>query len=687
MNGLDSTTPSNRYLNRVHELQRVKNSSGEIVIIDALSGYGKTAFLEEITRRFINERAWLVFCIATNSEMQPRDILTRIMHYLSDENADDTRISSSADLLTQLAHSPQLENKGLAILFDDVHKLTRDTLVWLQKELAPNLMDELYKISRGHCLLVFSGYNITNSPGFRPPYRSIPLLPFNRNTIEEFIEAVPNDNFQFFLRNSANNKKWLIKKLVNSCGGHPRSLLKILREIESGRWLPHPIHSEETYQDIFKEYVLREVENLISGLNDSYCKILKSLCVYRSINSNIVKAIQQDADVANNDDPLTVTRKLRNHKLVVSDTLSKKKVLDPLIRNGLTTHLMMDNHQRYVKLNETAFKAYKDWLESFDETRPFEDALDLARDAIYHCLCHSRLRQDLRDCLRFISRCLDNLLAIQEVGEGITSKQEIIDHVRDDEDIQTMLSDYSLVIEDELDALEREEFPSFSKREDAVSYKYDSGIVAILDGEGVGQNVVGTGFLSQYDDRWLVITCTHVLQKLSCQQGSTLHLRHYLPKIGNFTAEVLKYNPPDSPPIKWTAYQDVAILEPLTPSFSDNIRPFLLSVDEQPNYPVDKKSICFGYAQDRVDRGTRIEGLSYLNPVANGFVVLRDSKSKVKPGVSGAPWGHRDTETIVGMVQSIYASSHTLEDEAYLIPAPTILQVVKDYFSSEIILS
>lgn len=649
------------YRNSVPAFHKLDNSLGEIVVIDALSGYGKTAFLQEAARRRKTQN-WQAEYIPLSRMMGPADVWTTTVHELSgDRNLKPQKLE---DALSHLSYSLQ-QGTRLAILFDDVHSLQHETLSWVQAEFAPKLKEELFNISQGNCLIVFSGQNIPGSPTAWPNHRRIYLLPFDRNTIQQFVDAVPSPELQRFLQ-SVRNKRWLIEKMMRLCGGHPRALLQILQAIESGNWRPHPRQSDEYDRAIFEQHIETEINRLTGNLSDCYRQMLEGLSIFRSVNSSIVKLIQQHERIGNQDNPLAIVSHLRTNNLLIA----KETVLDPVIRNGLTTRLMFKDRQRYLRLNQIAQQAYENWLRRFDQERPFEEARSYAAEAIYHCLCHSDESPVFQNCLSTVIQQLDQLLAVQDAPE-FNSAQMLTEHLSYDEDISTMLSDYGWSIEQQI--LEMQNSPQQTiAQPDVVPCDYADNPVSILD---ANKTAIGTGFLVQHQTQWLVVTCTHVLQKLQPEPNSPVFLKHFNPEVGEFEAEIVRFEPPQNPPHDWEAAQDVAILRPVHSLAEYGLKPYPLHGGElHPEvYPCDDQSICFGYAQDRANRGDYIPGLRFAHVVAGGFVALTNSGGDgVRPGVSGAAWGNRDTQTIVGMVQSIAANG----SRAYLIPTSTILRVI-----------
>jgi hypothetical protein len=658
------------YRDRLSEFNKLDNSLGEIVVIDALSGYGKTAFLKE-SARLHQTRNWLTQYIPLSQRMRPVDIWTTTVQELSGNY--DLHPQRLDDALARLSYALP-HGRCLTVLFDDVHSLPSETFTWVYSEFAPKLKEELISISQGNCLLVFSGQNIRVDPKLWPPHRPIYLLPFDRSTIQQFVDAVPSPQLQEFLK-SGRHKKWLIEKMIRLCGGHPRALLQILQEIETGAWCPHPRLSEESNRAVFERHIETELNQLIGHLSDAYRQILESLSIFRSVNSNIVKVIQRDEHIQNRDNPLAIISHLRNNNLLIP----KETVLDPVIRNGLTTRMILNDRQRYLALNRIAQLSYQTWLIRFDEERPFEEARGYAAEAIYHCLCHSNQLQDLQDCLNIVLQRLDELLAAQS-AVGFDSIRALIEYLPDDEDISILFADYGWSIEQLRDMnrvrLANSTSPSSSSSQSDVC-DYTSGIVAVLS---LDQAVIGTGFLIWCREQWLIVTCTHVLQKLSLNSNSTVHLSHFNPDIGEFEAQVVKFAPPEKPPHQWSAYEDVSILRPTQPLGGDTLKPYPLHNGHlQPSlYPHGQQSLCFGYAQDRINRGDYISDLTFAHEVASGFIALSNRSGRgVRPGVSGAPWANLDTQSIVGMVQSIAANG----DQAYLIPASTIGRVISEVLS------
>ena len=654
--------PQMEYRNSALALNKLDNSLGEIVVLEALAGYGKTAFLQEVARQR-KTQDWLAEYIPLTQNMSPADVWTTMLHRLSGRH--DLHLQGLDDTLAWLSYNLP-RRKRLAVLFDDVHALRTETLTWVQTEFALKLKEELFSISQGNFLLVFSGQNIPGSPTSWSNHRRIDLLPFDRNTIQQFVDAVPSPELQEFIQ-IARHKKWLIEKMIRLCGGHPRALLQLLQEIRSGAWQPHPRRSEEYDRAIFEQHIETEINRLTRNLSESYRSMLEGLSIFRSIHSSIVKIIQQDDAIQNQDDPLAVVRQLRTSNLLIA----RESILVPVIRNGLTMRMMLNDRQRYLSLNQRAQLAYQNWLARFDQERPFEDARGYAAEAIYHCLCHSNQPTVLHDCLRTVIQRLDQLL-LDQGAQGFSSDQMLVEHLADDDDINTMLSDYGWSIEQQIAESRQAGAIAAQAAVSPAGAEYAAGIVAILD---ANRAVVGTGFLLQYQVEWLVVTCTHILQKLNLQTDRTVQLSHFSPDIGEFEAEVLQFQPPSTPASQWCASEDVSILRPIALLSQSGLQPYSLHDGQlHPGiYPSGERSLCFGYAQDRVNRGDYIAGLAFANEVASGFVALTNGGTEgVRPGVSGAPWANTETQTIVGMVQSIAANG----SRAYLIPASVILRVI-----------
>ncbi|MEO0868396.1 MAG: AAA family ATPase, partial [Cyanobacteria bacterium J06642_11] len=155
-----STSPSSNprfaFYNQDHAFNRVRNSLGELVVLDTLPGCGKTAFLNKLKTEYKTQQ-WQCSLIPLKRARNEMDTVTAAIESISD------RPIEAPDSLAQALHSllEQLQpGQPQALMFDDVQCLGTQALDWVKRKLARDLQRELKDLTDNKFLLIFSGHSI-----------------------------------------------------------------------------------------------------------------------------------------------------------------------------------------------------------------------------------------------------------------------------------------------------------------------------------------------------------------------------------------------------------------------------------------------------------------------------------------------------------------------------------------------
>lgn len=210
--------------------------------------------------------------------------------------------------------------------------------------------------------------------------------------------------------------------------------------------------------------------------------------------------------------------------------------------------------------------------------------------------------------------------------------------------------------------------------------RYNLTIVAIRDmvrvdtGSERQLGIIGTGFLVSFHNITYVVTCRHVIkEKEIADEVNLFHFRsrELIAKVRLLPVFITKESKSTSATQdhKLAAQSDVCILE-VTSSLPSDLRPF--SFDDFQDHINDTKCWCFGYVEQKKEKGSWIEDLICEESVSGEFIRIsqpNESKIKVKRGASGAPLAN-DEGKIIGMIHA------RTDNEAYFIPSRIIKQTL-----------
>ena len=648
------------------------------MVLDALPGYGKTAFLTKLRAEYETQQ-WQCSLIPLNRARNEMDTVTAAIEAISDKTIE------APDSLSQALHIllEQLQpGQPQALMFDDVQCLGTQALDWVKRKLARDLQRELKDLTDNKFLLIFSGHSIRGTTPWPTGSRSIELTAFQRGAINQFIDAINRPDL--LQGRSQNYRRFVVDRILQFSGGHPRASVALLQELENG-WTPSRSLSRQQDLKVFEKHVERELNKFVEELDPVCQTYLSHLTIFRSIDFATLRVIEQKYELSGQQNPTQLMSIFRQCNLLHSNRYAPGvKALNPVFRLGSLARMSLRDTEQYAKQHQFAQNTYQNWAAS--RSRSADDVIRCLGESIYHCLSRLEDQERLEEQSEFIN-CLHYSIQIlnHRETEIMDSPRSILETILEgDEDSQTLLQKLGA----DWTQLLNFAFVSYANtpvEEDAQhqrqTIKTQCKTMTLVLSNDTG-DVSGTGFWVALNQQVYVVTCAHVLKQLQCAVGDSVKARTFGPNIQDLELEVLWYRVPHHQRDRdWSARQDVAILRPLATTSPET------SVTELPNLlPLSAESMSineyrqsatlysFGYPAPKRLKGDSFSSLVFDEYVGNGFIKLLNlGATKVEGGVSGSPLCHLEGQQVVGMIHARLGA-----DVVYCIPATTILEVLAD---------
>ncbi|WP_161634917.1 S1 family peptidase [Leptolyngbya sp. Heron Island J] len=654
----------------------MKNSLGELVVLDALPGYGKTAFLNKLRTEYESLK-WHCSIIPLKRARSELDTVTAAIEAIAAKSIEPPdNLSYALEILLEQLQPGQPQ----ILMFDDVQCLGVETLNWVKRTLAPDLQRELKDLTGNNFLLIFSGHSIRSATPWPLGSRSIELTLFQREAINQFIDVLDMD--ELWQRRSQHYRRFVVDRILQFSGGHPRASIGLLQELEKG-WAPSRSLGRKQDLRVFETHVEEELKRFIENL-DPVCKTyLSHLVIFRTIDFATLQVIEQKYELSSQQNLPQLMSTFRQCNLLHSYRPAQGvKALNPVFRLGSLARMSLKDQEQYSKQHQFAQKTYQDW--AADNNRSYDDVIRCLGESIYHCLSRmeeqERLEQsELIDCLRYGIQILN-----RRQTETMDTRSILETLLEDDEDsqslLQTLNSDWIRLVD--------YAFVSYSDattedntRPQMKTIQNQCKAITVALGNKIGE-VSGTGFWVTLEQKLYVVTCAHVLKQLQCSERDLVKARTFGPNVQDLDLEVLWYRvPEDCSDRDWSSRQDIAILRPVSttvPQISvldlKNLLPLSHESMSLNGYRQATTLYSFGYPAPKRLKGESFASLVFDEQVGNGFIKLLNlGPTKVEGGVSGAPLCHVEGRQLVGMIHARLGT-----DVVYCIPATTILGVLAD---------
>ncbi|MEO0868536.1 MAG: serine protease, partial [Cyanobacteria bacterium J06642_11] len=511
----------------------------------------------------------------------------------------------------------------------------------------------------------------------------IELKAFQRGAINQFMDAMNRPDL--LQGRSQNYRRFVVDRILQFSGGHPRASIGLLQELENG-WTPSRSLSRQQDLKVFEKHVERELNKFVEKLDPVCQTYLTHLTIFRSINFATLRVIEQKYELAGQQNPTQLMSTFRQCNLLHSHRdVPGIKTLNPIFRLGSLARLSLRNTEQYAKQHQFAQNTYQNWAAS--HRRSADDVIRCLGESIYHCLSRMEDQERLEEQAEFMN-CLHYSIQIlnHRETETMDSPRSILATIlEDDEDSQALLQKLGV----DWTRLLNFAFVSYTHtpiEEDAQHQKQtvrtQCKTMTLVLSNDTG-DVSGTGFWVALNQQGYVVTCAHVLKQLQCAEGDSVTARTFGPNIQDLELEVLWYKVPHHQGDRdWSARQDVAILRPLATTSPETGLPDLLPLSTESmsinEYRQSATLYSFGYPAPKRLKGDSFSSLVFDEYVGNGFIKLLNlGATKVEGGVSGSPLCHLEGQQLVGMIHARLGA-----DVVYCIPATTILEVLTDLQNS-----
>jgi hypothetical protein len=689
--------------NQEKALNQVRGSVGNLVVLDALPGYGKTAFLEKLREEYQERPRWHCgFIRLERGQTTLVEFFLLILNGLGDDiSFASRRITdlSETDVLNALVNCLQKWNKEvcIALFIDDVDYLDRSAFDCLKYKFCEGLKGLLSSATYNQFLLIFSGRNLRQNGDWSITESNyVYLTPFQRVTIGHFLDEARLPQLQNALTEATyRTRNLFIDRIYRLTGGHPRASIRLIEALQTREWQPLRMNIGTLVRDrdfeAFQAYVVVELARLTEGLENTYIRYFPTLLVFRILHSSIVKAVRQKEEFSDSCVPLTFIQALTSRNLAAQEGATIFHQLNPVLRQGRLAQMILSQDPQekeiYRDLHHFAQQVYQTL--NFDNDDP-ERVHTYIRESLYHCLClysndenpspnRQELLSALKQCLHQGLQVLDRL--DPEDQEEVQSV--LLRLIQRDEEITALLQEHELkwsdVVTNAIDSFTSS--PQFQRiiPGGGIDSQYQSQeqakalTIALLDDNG---KVKGTGFWVRGNAEGSypqVLTCAHVVKELNKQEGGLLRGRTFGPDPQEITLEVVWYQIPNDRPEDWSAQEDIAILRMVQPEVVIPSLLFDLNLDPQMYLKTQSMMLySFGFPSTKHLKGESFNNLIWDGQVGNGFAKLINlGKTKVEPGASGSPLVDLMQRQIIGMIQA-----RSSNDVVYCIPARSLAQIL-----------
>ena len=691
--------------NQEKALNQVRGSIGNLLVLDALPGYGKTAFLEKLREEYQSRSRWYCCFIAlerVNTTLVDFYLLI-LKNLCNDISFASRRVTTfnDTDVLSTLVARLQQWDKEIciALFIDNVDYLDQSAFDCLKDKFCEEFKNLLSSATYNQFLLIFSGCNLRQNGDWSITANNyVYLTPFQRVTIGHFLDDANLPQLQNTLTEATyRTRKLFTDRIYRLTGGHPRASIRLIKALQAKEWQPIEMNIGTLVRqrdfDVFQNYVLEELTQLTEGLENTYTRYFPTLLVFRILHSSIVKAVRQKKEFSDSCAPLTFIRALASRNLATQEEATIFHQLNPVLRQGRLAQMILSQNPQekeiHQNLHHFAQQVYQNL--NFDNTDP-ERVQTYIRESLYHCLClysndeNPRLKR--QEFLLSLKQCL--LRGLQVLNRLDPEDQEEVQSgllrlIQRDEEIIALLQEHELkwsdVVSNAIDSFVPISQPQSIISDVAINPQYlsqeqaKSLTIALLGEDG---KVKGTGFwvrdgnpLTPYTQ---VVTCAHVVKELKQEVGGRVKGRTFGPDPQEITLEVSYYQVPNDRPEDWSGQEDIAILDMVQPEVVIPSPLFDLNLDPQMYLKTQSMMLySFGFPSTKHLKGESFNNLIWDGQVGNGFVKLINlGKTKVEPGVSGSPLVDLMQKQIIGMIHA-----RSSNDVIYGIPARSLAQILR----------
>lgn len=366
------------FINREQELKNIMASaeagtiSAKYFIVDAPAGYGKSVFLEELSRRFKNKKngsdrnAWDCALVRVSPNMEPFQLYEDLARSLGIEvkslTSDSPGYQVSSSWIQKFNHT---EFEGLVLLFDFDNEPNEKLINTLVNEFIPkfqkNLSTNLVQYERGNLVfrVVIAGRDLNKDNvvgSIYSPYTPIYLSAFNHQNINETI-------FAFWPNLPDQSRSEIAAHILFFTGGHPGAMGEILIRLKSQVVPIDEIGKvfEEIYWDAVVKKYANEVETVYHHYalqNEHLSPVMENIPFFRYLNDKLLRVFisehNMEEELENEDtlDPILVGDLIQGIKLYSKDDANF--FVDAITRRLMIIWLRQNRKNQFKKYAQKA---------------------------------------------------------------------------------------------------------------------------------------------------------------------------------------------------------------------------------------------------------------------------------------------------------------------------------------------
>lgn len=426
---------TSEFLNRTRELRLICEVQQEpFVEIVGSAGSGKTMLLRGVETFYRIRRNFnLIIQITLEDEDSPERLLWRLAErYHVNVGAEEAGPSDEAVLRRRVQSLVQsLRSTSVLFTIDGTEKAPK-LVDWLERELLPELR-KMWDQRLGSGRVVFAG---------RQPFPwrtltrlrlvSLELTPFEQQAVEEMV-----GKYFILLRKevlSPLERKRISNAILQLTGtGHAGFIKAILEEITDTEKLPKDRYPsaadlvrylEERSGALLEEKLLPLLkEGILQAAAPPIMQLLEdALCVFRGLNSSILRALPQKGlgrfgvDESRFAQPEQLLQDLKGLR-ILSDPSQESPLrrLDPVVSFLLSARLQRRKPELYRQAHQAAAEVFDEGIERAD----VHFRLTYALEALYHHQCLRRIDPQQEALVTRVKRYLEQLKSAEDLAELI----------------------------------------------------------------------------------------------------------------------------------------------------------------------------------------------------------------------------------------------------------------------------
>ncbi len=347
------------FVNRIKERDRILGG-GAYSVLDAPTGYGKTALLREIEIAYIRKGALCLYVEIPNEPATCIGLATALQDIIGGAGVTSLhdvyamgealakqliKVKQQLDVVERKWNERQ-DHESIVLLIDNVERLSDEEATLLTDDFIPamqvTLRDPAFSF-RVH----FAGRYVGRKLRGKIKPAVIALTPFEFNIIMETMANRADTNKHHYTETRAAH-------LMHMTGGHPGCMAHILKNMKY-TWPPNDYFRE--HYGLHKKAVLESARSAQAIIPTELRQIFEVLSFFRRFNHRLLRQMI-DKGIIDWDTGDVVT--LSNH-LTQTYLINRKQgfLQDEIVRRLLNIRMRWEEPERFIALYKTALEIYE----------------------------------------------------------------------------------------------------------------------------------------------------------------------------------------------------------------------------------------------------------------------------------------------------------------------------------------